>query len=251
MKPLIKQKIQNLCHFFGYEIRRYNKEYYPKDMDIEFKEIYEQCKDYTFTNIEKMYSTYKATEYIVNSRIPGDFVECGVWKGGSSMIIAHTLLRMKDMNRKIYLYDTFEGMTKPTEKDIKITDGFPVIISWERKQRNNCKKWAFAPMRKVKKNMLSTGYPQENIIFVKGKVEITIPNTVPSKIALLRLDTDWYESTYHELEYLFPLLSNKGVLIVDDYGFYAGAKEASDKYFKENNISILLHRISWSRIGVK
>ncbi|NIS63360.1 MAG: macrocin O-methyltransferase, partial [Proteobacteria bacterium] len=88
MKPHMKRKLQNLWHFFGYEIRPHNKEYYPKDMDVEFKEIYEQCRDYTFTNIEKMYSTYKATEYIVHSRIPGDFVECGVWKGGSSMIIA-------------------------------------------------------------------------------------------------------------------------------------------------------------------
>jgi hypothetical protein len=251
MKPLITGKMQSLCNFFGYEIRRYNKEPYPKDMERAFKEIYEQCKDHTLTGIEKMYSTYKATEYIVNSRIPGDFVECGVWKGGSSMIIARTLLRMKDIHRKIYLYDTFEGMTKPTEKDVAIADGFPSIISWERKQRNNDKKWAFSPIRKVRKNMLSTGYPQENILFVKGKVEITIPDTVPSKIALLRLDTDWYESTYHELKHLFPLLSNRGVLIVDDYGFYAGAKEAVDNYFEENNISLLLHRISWSRIGVK
>jgi hypothetical protein len=251
MKPVIKGKFQSLCNSLGYEIRRYNKEYFPKDMDGEFKEIYEQCKDYTLTDVEKMYSTYKATEYIVNSGIPGDFVECGVWKGGSAMIIARTLLRMKDINRKIYLYDTFEGMTKPTEKDVAIADGFPAIISWEKKQRDNYKKWAFSPIRKVRKNMLSTGYPQENILFVKGKVEVTIPNTVPSKIALLRLDTDWYESTYHELKHLFPLLSDTGVLIVDDYGFFAGAKEAVDNYFKENNISMLLHRISWSRIGVK
>ena len=100
--------------------------------------------------------------------------------------------------------------------------------------------------------MLSTKYPKKNLIFIKGKVEDTIPLTVPPKIALLRLDTDWYESTYHELKYLFPLLSNKGALIIDDYGCWAGAKKAVDTYFDENKIVILLNRIDYTgRLGIK
>ena len=81
------------------------------------------------------------------------------------------------------------------------------------------------------------------INFVRGKVEDTIPKNMPEKIALLRLDTDWYESTYHELKYLFPLLSKNGVLIIDDYGHWKGAKKAVDQYFGENNIQIFLKKI--------
>jgi O-methyltransferase len=100
--------------------------------------------------------------------------------------------------------------------------------------------------------MLSSGYPERNIIFVKGKVEDMIPGTMPQRISVLRLDTDWYESTYHELQHLYPLISNKGILIIDDYGFWTGAKEATDRYFQENKIPIFLNRIDRSgRLGIK
>lgn len=241
----------NLFRIFGYEITYISKKF-PEDMDREFEEIYKKCKEYTMTSIERMYALYKSVEYVVNSKIPGDFVECGVWKGGSSMVIAHSLLKMKEMDRKIYLYDTFAGMSKPGQKDIRISDSLPVIKIWEKKERKNYNEWDFSPLSEVEKNMFSTGYPRNNIIFAKGKVEETIPRTIPDQIALLRLDTDWYESTCHELNCLFPLLSVNGVLIIDDYGHYAGAKEAVDKYFKKNNIPILLNRIDYTgRLGIK
>ena len=98
--------------------------------------------------------------------------------------------------------------------------------------------------------MALTKYPENNIIYVKGKVEETIPKIIPSKIALLRLDTDWYESTKHELNHLYPILSKNGVLIIDDYGYWAGAKRAVDEYFFDEQI--LLNRIdSDARIGIK
>jgi len=104
----------------------------------------------------------------------------------------------------------------------------------------------------VKKNVYGTGYPQDKIHFVKGKVEDTIPGTMPNQIALLRLDTDWYQSTMHELTHLFPLLQAKGVLIIDDYGHWQGAGKAVDEYFADKQISILLNRIDYSgRIAIK
>lgn len=252
MVSKIKILIQDLVGIFGYKITKITLKEFPKDMDKEFKRIYEEYKDYTMTSIERMYALYKAVEYVMNSKIPGDFVECGVWRGGSSMIMAHTLLKLKETNRKIYLYDTFEGMPRPTEKDKEIIGSKSAIDIWEEKRKNHCHDWFVLSLNEVKNNMLSTGYLQENIIFVKGKVEDTIPGTTPSQIALLRLDTDWYESTYHELKHLFPLLSDRGILIIDDYGHWAGAKEAVDKYFKENNITILLNRIDYTgRLGIK
>ena len=100
--------------------------------------------------------------------------------------------------------------------------------------------------------MLSTGYPKENIIFVKGMVEKTIPRTLPNQIALLRLDTDLYESTYHELLHLYPKVTSQGVVIIDDYGHFQGSQEATDKYFSEESREVLFHRIDYScRVGIK
>ncbi len=232
-----------------------NKEFeedIPKDMDIEFKEVYFKCKDYTMTSIERMYALYKATKYVIEHGIKGDFVECGVWKGGSSMVIALTLLQMKDTSRRIYLYDTYMGMTKPTEKDRYISNQMLAINDWKNNNTLTHNNWACCSLEEVQKNMYSTKYPPEKIIFIKGKVEETIPKNMPENISLLRLDTDWYESTYHEMLHLFPLISSKGIIIIDDYGWFTGAKEAVDTYFKQNNISILFNRIDITgRLGIK
>ena len=110
---------------------------------------------------------------------------------------------------------------------------------------------AYAPLEEVRGVMESTGYPPERIRYVKGKVEETIPAAAPDRIALLRLDTDWYQSTRHELVHLFPRLSSGGVLIVDDYGQWKGSRLATDEYFSQNAFRIFLARIDSGRIAVK
>ena len=234
---------EKLFGFLGYRIMALNNGIHV-DMDPEFKEIYELCKDYTATTMEEMYSLYKAVEYVTNSKIQGDFVECGVWKGGSSMIMAKTLSKLNDSSRKIYLYDTYSGMTEPGDKDLRIFDSLPAINVWKRKQKANHNSWSYSSLEEVQKNMALTEYTSKNLVYVKGKVEETISKEAPKKIALLRLDTDWYESTYCELVQLYPLLAEGGVLIIDDYGHWKGAKEAVDKYLKENNIKTPLIRLS-------
>ena len=103
-----------------------------------------------------------------------------------------------------------------------------------------------------KKILYGTGYPSERIHFVPGKVEDTIPASAPESIALLRLDTDWYESTKHELVHLFPRLATSGVLIIDDYGHWRGSRLACDEYFEQNRVPILLNRIDFTgRIALK
>lgn len=219
--------------------------------DKAFIEIYEKCRAYTMTSIERMYSLYKAVEYIVKLKIPGDMVECGVWKGGSSMLIASTLLKMNETTRKIYLYDTYAGMNKPTEKDIDFL-GRPAIREWKSNQKDSFNKWAYSALEETRYNLFKTGYPREKLIFVKGKIEEIVLKIIPDKIALLRLDTDWHDSTYHELYHLFPRLIVNGVIIIDDYDFFRGQREAVDKYFNENNINMLLNIIDGTaRIGIK
>lgn len=257
MLNILKKLLKKALKLIGYELVRIQFEISPKVLwssqlvEKEFIEIYKKCYPYTITGIEKMYSLYKAVEYIVKQNIPGDMVECGVFKGGSSMLMALTLMKMGEFKKNIYLYDTYAGMVKPTDKDIDFT-GKPAIHDYVKCLNKDSCSWVSCSLEEVEHNMFATGYAKENLIFVKGKVEDTIPGRIPDKICLLRLDTDWFESTYHELCHLFPRLSVNGVIIIDDYGHYKGAREAVDKYFQENNVKILLNRIDYSgRIGIK
>lgn len=249
----MKMMAGELFRKLGYQVsvRRLNNLFEP-DMENEFKKTYFQFKPYTMTPLSRMYSLYKATKYVSENNIPGDIVECGVWKGGSSMISAHTLLSLRDTSRDFYLYDTYEGMSEPSSKDSSFFSKKDTLSKWKELQTSDHNEWDYSPLEEVKTNIISTGYPKEKIHFVKGKVEDTLPGTIPKKISILRLDTDWYESTYHSLIHLFPLLSSGGILIIDDYGHWKGAHDAVDKYFKEKQIPILLNRIDYSgRIGVK
>ena len=159
---------------------------------------------------------------------------------------------MKSSDKHIYLYDTFDGMSEPTSEDVSIDGSTAKELLNESEKDDQSVIWAYSGMEVVKKNIFSFGYDLEKIHFVQGKVEDTIPATIPEKISLLRLDTDWYESTKHELEHLFPRLSKGGILILDDYGHWQGARKAADEYFSNNDVSIFLSRADYTgRIAVK
>jgi len=249
---MFKNIIQKVLNNFGYSIQKEEKEI-PCDMDESFREIFYKSRDFTMTSVERAYSLYKAIEYISKFKIPGDIVECGVWKGGSVIISARTLLKENNIDKNIYLYDTFDGMSEPTEADKMTANDFSAEVMWKDLKEKKDDIWmCYVPVEEVKKNVFSSGYPKEKFIFVKGKVEDTIPKTMPEKISLLRLDTDWFESTQHELTNLFPKLAVGGILIIDDYGHWKGARKAVDDYFRENKIKILLNRIDCTGvIGIK
>ncbi len=236
--------LNKIVNRFGYNLVS-NKPVLPKDIlaDDRFLRIYRICRPFTMTTAERMFSLYQAVKYIEENNIPGDFVECGVWKGGSCMLMALTLIELKNTTRKIYLYDTFEGMSEPTEKDVEVGgSGASALLNNADKDDPNSI-WCYSAIDEVKKNIFQSGYPSENFILVKGKVEDTIPGITPQKLSLLRLDTDWYESTYHELNHLYNLLEKNGILIIDDFGFWEGAKKAVLQFFKEKNLHPLINRI--------
>ena len=169
-----------------------------------------------------------------------------------ALAIAKILLDANVTDRKLYLYDTFEGMSEPTNKDVDFNGNTAMNLLKDADKFEQKSIWCYSAIDEVKENLYATNYPKENFIFIQGKVEDTIPQTIPSIISLLRLDTDWYESTYHELIHLYPLLSNKGILIIDDYGHWKGSREATDNYFKEHNIKMLLNRVDYTvRVGIK
>ena len=169
------------------------------------------------------------------------------------MLVAHRLLALGRSDRDLYLFDTYEGLPRPDEaKDVDVW-GNRAIDGWlPRQTGDESSHWAEASLEDVRANILSTGYPEERLHFVKGMVERTIPEAAPNDIALLRLDTDWYASTKHEMEHLFPRLARNGILIIDDYGHFEGARQAVDEYISANNLPILLNRIDYSgRLAIK
>lgn len=253
MKPIIKL-VRSATRSLGVDIVRYRKESAPDKFPPDFTDadadIIRRVSPYTYTSPDRIWALCNAVRYLVANRIPGAVVECGVWKGGSMMAAMLTLAEQKDTARECYLYDTFEGMSEPSEKDITI-EGVSAKVRFETANRDG-EKWVYSSLDDVKQNIHSVGYPTEKTSYIKGKVENTIPRIVPDKIALLRLDTDWYESTRHELIHLFPRLVTGGVIIVDDYGHWQGARQAIDEYLAQNHVKLLLNRIDYTgRVGIK
>lgn len=223
----------------------------PPDFDEVTTEIIRTVRPFTLTSSERIFALCEAVKYIAANHIPGHVVECGVWRGGSMMAVAQMLVHLNEYDRELYLFDTFEGMNSPGDKDVD----FLGISAWKHLNKSDKKDsksaWCYASLEDVKASVLSTQYDHKKIHFVRGRVEETIPEQAPNVIALLRLDTDWYESTKHELIHLFPRISPGGVIIIDDYGHWQGARQAVDEYIKENGIKILLNRIDYTgRIGV-
>jgi O-methyltransferase len=220
------------------------------DMDPKALEIMAMVKPYTMTSPERQFSLIEAVRHVERATIPGDIVECGVWRGGGMMAAAYTLMSL-GAKRYLHLFDTFEGMSAPTEHDVDWS-GQSAAPQFERTKQGSGSAWCDASIEDVQQNIARTGYDARLVNFVKGKVEDTIPASAPAQIALLRLDTDWYESTSHELVHLYPRLAPGGVLIIDDYGFWQGSRRATDEYFESNKPRPFLGRIdSTARIAIK
>lgn len=238
----------------GFVLQRFSPsptESYPPDADESMRATMAKITGCTMTTREGQATLINAVRYIHRNLLAGAFVECGVWRGGSSMAMALTLLQEGAADRDLLLYDTFEGMTQPLSVD-RTHEG---VLASEAMELDVEKTgvWCKASLEDVQQNMRSTGYSEKLLHFVKGPVEQTVPAQSPEgPIALLRLDTDWYESTMHELVHLYPRLASGGVLIIDDYGFWDGARKAVDEYFDGIGKSYYLHRVDRSaRVLIK
>jgi hypothetical protein len=250
---MIKALIRRLLAQAGWELtRRADREALAvADLAPADRAIVARVAPYTMTSLERRASLIGAVDHLVRHGIEGDIVECGVWRGGSMMAAALALMARGQTHRHLWLYDTFEGMSEPTAAD-RSHDGVPARQQLDATARGEGV-WCEASLEDVRANLAATGYPMAQIHFVRGKVEATItgePGSAPERIALLRLDTDWYESTRHELQQLYPRLQPQGVLIVDDYGHWQGARQAVDEYFA--GTPAYLHRVDYTaRLLVK
>lgn len=176
-------------------------------------------------------------DYVIDCKIDGVLVECGV-QGGRIEKIWIDKLKQRNEERDIYMYDTFTGLTVPSEKDVGINNEYQtaeqVLDVWIQHNSNGVNTWCYAPIEKVVNELLQTNYPFNKLHFIKGDVRKTLldKKNIPDKIAILRLDTDWYDSTKVELETMWDNLVWGGVLILDDYYYWKGQQDAVDEFFK-------------------
>ncbi|MGE0706806.1 MAG: TylF/MycF/NovP-related O-methyltransferase [Planctomycetota bacterium] len=225
---------------------------YPRDFGPAEVGLCEAVAPYTMTSPERVVALRDAVRYVVARGLPGAFVECGVWRGGSMMVVARTLLELGAADRELYLFDTFAGMPPPADVDRSL-EGRHADDEWAARAGDApISEWCRAGLAEVERNLLATGYPAARLHLVPGLVEETLPAGAPAAIALLRLDTDWYSSTRHELEHLYPRLAPGAPLMVDDYGHWGGARQAVDEYFVARGEAVLLQRVDYTaRLLVK
>ena len=254
---MIKKIIKNFIILFFFEIKKINNKkditFYIENINL-FNKFYKICEIESLNvSRDRFLSLFQSINYIYKNNIEGDIVECGVFRGGSAMMIALSMKQFENTEKKkLWLYDTFEGMANPTKFDINILNQNAIEeLSKNKKSENKKDIWAYSSLGHVKKNLSKTGINQENIIYIEGLVEQTLQAKRPEKISLLRLDTDFYESTKAELENLYPSLQEGGIIIIDDYGHWEGCKKAVDEFFF-NKKNIFFQQIDYSGIiGVK
>ena len=203
----------------------------------------------------------EATRYVLKNQIPGDIVECGVWRGGMMQIVARTVLSEQSIDpkikmRQLWLFDTFEGMPDPThelDRDMYRGEHASVKLKREPKSGPNGEPtvWCVADLEDVMNGMHGTTYDQNQIRYVQGMVEETLPSEGLSEIAILRIDTDWFSSTKHALESLYDCVSPGGLIIFDDYESWQGARSAVDEFFQSRGLFPLLIRLDKGRVYLK
>lgn len=198
----------------------------------------------SLTSVERTTCFYNSLEYVRHNNIQGDYVECGVWRGGKILGILKYLEFHQNTTPNVWLYDTFSGMTPPEDIDVDFRNKKAADIFHEVSCMNS--------LDGVKQMLSDCTYPADKIKYVVGDVCETLlnPANVPDKIALLLLDTDWYKSTKVELDVLWEKLEVGAPCIIDDFGHWAGCKKAVIEFFKDRACPHGYEQIDYTGIRV-
>jgi hypothetical protein len=175
---------------------------------------------------------YRAVHYVVSRDIAGDVVECGSAQGGSAALMALALRQLKS-RRRLWLFDTFEGLPAPTSKDpdFELADLFT----------GTC----VGTLDEVR-GLFEQLNVADGVEFVKGLFQETVPVTLIPRIAVLHIDGDWYESVKVCLDSLYDKVVPSGVIQLDDYGYWKGARKAVDEFIEQRGIQAPLQRLDYS-----
>lgn len=197
------------------------------------KDIIYEATPASCTHLPALLHLADTVEYLVENDIPGDFVECGVYMGGSCMVIAGVLKHLGS-NRRLLMYDTFDGVPMPNSNELTLEGNS--LQEWYKNNKideEGNSSWCYCSFEDVFDNMDTVGY-NGDIEYIKGDVLETIPNNYSRQIALLRIDVDLDEPTRHVLDHLYKLIPNNGSLILDDYGHFPKVKETVDSFLQED-----------------
>lgn len=248
LRHLLTRPLRGLLHAAGYDvisledlarIRAQESGFKP-----ELQALIQRVSPFTMVPPVRLVTLASAVEHIVQHNVPGAILECGTWKGGCMMAVALTLQRLGAADRELVLSDLFGGgWPLPTEHDVHHGKSALEDALAARKAGIPNPPSMMYSLDEVRANVETTGYPKDRVRYVPGDVMETMPGQAPEQIALLRLDTDFYESTLHELRTLYPRLSPNGILIIDDYGDWAGSRRAVEEFLKETGLPLFLFRV--------
>jgi O-methyltransferase len=254
---VLKKAINSALALLDLEVRRKVEKPgapFPVEMSRDEKDLFEYVRRNRLTMVsdERLFATILACKHVIERSVDGAFVECGVWRGGNALLAAG-VFKLYGAARKVYLFDTFAGMTLPDQYDTAAVTGEAAHPRYLSSQKESHNEWCYASLEDVKGAFQQANLLDSNVIFVKGDVltTLSVPDNLPQTIAVLRLDTDWYESTRMELETLYPRLSIGGVIMIDDYGYWTGARKATDEYFALGHRPFLHYTDATGRAGVK
>ncbi len=241
-----KKIINYFFNIFGLEVRRKNN-WYDKhrdsvvELDKKYKKILKESEKYINTSLPSQWSIIQSLEYIKKNKIKGDIIETGTFHGGGLILINNVLKAIK-LKKNIWGYDTFKGIPNINLKHDAILGDKKINLNKKKIKNYDL---IYPSLKNVRFNLKKNGFKKlPNLIVGDTRKTLKKKINLPKKISLIRLDTDFYESTLNELKILFPLLSKKGILIIDDYGHHKGSKKAVDDYFKNKNV--WLHRIDYT-----
>ncbi len=250
------KKLKNLIKKNQYFFKVYKKLAFIKGiplkdyLDFEKLILFRKIYPYTMVGYLRLSNIYELSKNIEENKINGAFVECGVWKGGCAAIMGFIADKSKSQ-RKIWLFDSFEGLPEPTEKDGLLAKKYAADkMGGKLESIDKC----VGPIEDVKKIFFDIlKIKSENIVIKKGWFQDTLPKMKEKigPISILRIDGDWYESTKCCLDNLYNIVISGGYIIIDDYGYWEGARKALDEFFTERKINPDLVKIDYTGIYFK
>lgn len=188
---------------------------------------------HTMIGWKRLNNLQYCVETAIRERVPGDVIETGVWRGGATILMRAILKAYGEVDRTVWVADSFEGLPKPQE-DLYPEDAGDIHHRF---------KALAVSIDQVKANFEAYGLLDDQVKFLKGWFRDTLPGAPIEKLAVARLDGDMYESTMDGLENLYPKLSQGGFLIVDDYGAVPACKKAVEDYRSKHGITDPIEKI--------